>query len=109
MKKTIITLLAFFAVLFSGGLDSKAATLNVSHTSALSWSASYQVKTSGNRIVGVTSVKANAKVGKIEKKYITRDSSSKVTLHLTRSVGVIRYHVTLSAKVHDNKLIVTTN
>ncbi|MFC6259445.1 DUF5626 family protein [Levilactobacillus fujinensis] len=109
MKKLFITMFTCAAIFFGGGaLQADAATMNVSHDSALSWSASYKVVTSGNQIKSVKDVQASAKIGRIVKKHITRDSASKVTLHITRAVGAIVYKVHLTASVHNGKLTVTT-
>jgi len=109
MKNIIVTIFTGIIFLVGGTGTAKAATMNVSHNSTLSWSASYQIKTSGNHILDVSNIKVSSKIGSITGKYITHDSPNRVTLHITRNVGVIKYHVTLSAKMDKGKLFVTAD
>ncbi|NLR10427.1 MULTISPECIES: DUF5626 family protein [Lactobacillaceae] len=109
MKKTLIATIMCLSFFLSSPTSASAATLKVSHNSALSWSARYKVTTSGNRITHVSDIKTHAVMGNITKKYLTHDSPNKVTLHMTRSVGAIKYHVSLSAKMAKGKLVITTN
>ena len=79
----------------------------MAHSSALSWSASYTIVTSGNKIKNVSNIKVSTRLGAITKTYMTKDSASKVTLHLTRSIGAVKYQAALSAHMQKGKLVVT--
>ncbi|AKP64694.1 DUF5626 family protein [Levilactobacillus koreensis] len=107
MKTLFVTMVTCLAILFGGMANADAATLNVVHHSALSWSANYKIETSGDKIKKVSNVKASSRIGKITRQYVTQDSSNKVTLHITRVVGPATYHVRLSARVSKGKLYVT--
>ncbi|VDG31690.1 hypothetical protein [Lactobacillus koreensis] [Lactiplantibacillus mudanjiangensis] len=108
MKKFILSIVTF-VLLFAFPASVNGATFNVTHTSALSWNASYHVTTSGNTIKKVSHIKTHALIGRIKHQSLIRDSSSKVTLKMTRSVGVITYYSYLSAKIRNHKLYVTAS
>lgn len=107
MKKTVITFLSLLIFLLSGTTAS-AANLHVSHNTPLSWSASYNISTSGNTIKKVSNIKTHAYIGKLTNKKIIYTGSNKVTLKMIHSVGSIKYNVKLSATIKNGKLTVTT-
>ncbi|GHP13223.1 hypothetical protein YK48G_06480 [Lentilactobacillus fungorum] len=86
-----------------------AATYRVSHVSALSWEAKYDVTTHGNTITNVSHVSAHGLVGSIVKKYVSQPAYNKVTLHMTRKVGSVIYRTSLKTRVADHKIHVTAN
>jgi len=107
MKKIIITLLTTLMFIFPG-LTANAATLNVAHTSALSWQASYDITTKGNKITKVSHIKVHSYTGRITSKKIIRSGNNKVTLRMTKQIGTIRYIVKLTATLKNKKVIVST-
>ncbi|MCT3570065.1 Hypothetical protein UCCLB521_1925 [Levilactobacillus brevis] len=107
MRKLITIIFTCFIILCGGSVKADAATLHVAHSSALSWSASYTIVTSGNKIKNVSNIKVSTRLGAITKTYMTKDSASKVTLHLTRSIGAVKYQAALSAHMQKGKLVVT--
>ncbi|EHO51708.1 DUF5626 family protein [Lentilactobacillus kisonensis] len=86
-----------------------AATYRVSHVSALSWEARYDVTTRGNQITDVSHVKAKGIVGSIVKKSLSQPTRNKVTLHMTRKVGSVIYQTQLKTKVTNHRIHVTTS
>lgn len=86
MRKLITIVFTCFIILCGGSVKADAATLHVAHSSALSWSASYTIVTSGNKIKNVSNIKVSTRLGAITKTYMTKDFASKVTLYLVQLV-----------------------
>ncbi len=86
MRKLITIVFTCFIILCGGSVKANAATLHVAHSSALSWSASYTIVTSGNKIKNVSNIKVSTRLGAITKTYMTKDFASKVTLYLVQLV-----------------------
>jgi len=107
MKKLLITIFTCMAILFGGVVNANAASFRVSHDVPLSWSAGYTIITSGDHIKDVKNIKATARMGKITKTYVTHDASNRVTLHISRKIGIVSYQAGLVAKISKGKLIVT--
>lgn len=64
MKKFIVSILVFVFSL-SIGLSVSASTLHVTHTSSLSWRASFDIKVKKNKIIKVSHIKVISYTGKI--------------------------------------------
>lgn len=107
MKKILVTMFTCGVILFGGVVSASAASFRVSHDVPLSWSASCTIVTSGDHIKNVKDVKTRARMGKITKAYVTHDAVNKVTLHISRKLGIVNYKSGLVAKVSKGKLIVT--
>lgn len=107
MKKLLITMFTCVSVLLGGMVNADAASFRVSHDVPLSWSASYTIVTSGDHIKDVKNVKATARMGKITKTYVSYDAANRVTLHISRKLGIVSYKTGLVAKISKGKLIVT--
>lgn len=107
MKKILITVLTCATILLGDMGNANAASFRVSHDVPLSWSASYTIVTSGDHIKDVKNVKATTRMGKITKTYVSHDAANRVTLHISRKLGIVSYQVGLVAKISNGKLIVT--
>lgn len=107
MKKLSIMMFTCMAILFGGVANANAASFHVSHDVPLSWSASFTIVTSGDHIKDVKNVKETARMGKITKTYVTHDASNRVTLHISRKIGIVSYQAGLVVKISKGKLIVT--
>lgn len=108
MKKFIVSILVFGFSL-SIGLSVSASTLHVTHTSSLSWRASFDIKVKKNKIIKVSHIKVISYTGKIINKKLIRNSSNKVTLKITKRLGSTNYTTKLIAKLKNKKLFVSTN
>lgn len=73
----------------------------------MSWSASYDIKTKGDKIIKVYNVHTHAYTGKIIRKTVKRNKPNKVTLYMIRSVGTFRYKVRLTATVKNKRVTVS--
>lgn len=100
MKK-IITIMLTLTIILSVELPASAANLHVAHTSSLSWRASYDIKTKGNKIIKVSHIKTFSYIGKIVSRKIIRNSNSKVTLRMVKKVGTVNYIIKLIAKIKN--------
>lgn len=95
-------------IILFGGVTANAKSLHVSHNTPLSWEASYDISTDGNKIEKVSNVSTHAFIGTISNKKLVYTKSNKVTLTMIHSIGSIKYNVKLSATVKNNKLTITT-
>lgn len=107
MKK-IITIMLTLTIILSVELPASAANLHVAHTSSLSWRASYDIKTKGNKIIKISHIKTFSYIGKIVSRKIIRNSNSKVTLRMVKKVGTVNYMIKLIAKIKNKKLFIST-
>lgn len=109
MKKIIITLLSAGIFLSAEMTSADASKYHVSHSSTMSWKASYDISTKGNKITNVYHIQAKTYVGHISNMKIIHNSSNKVTLSLVKTVGTLKYPIHLSATIKNHKLIVSSN
>ncbi|WP_353051869.1 DUF5626 family protein [Lactiplantibacillus plantarum] len=103
-KFILLLLCSIYFVLYPTTV--RASSYNISHTSALSWKASYRITISKNKITKISKIHYKAITGHITASKMVQ-SKHQSTLYLTRKVGAICYKVGLRSTIKKGKMTVS--